>query len=155
MSPWSGPCRIQPSRIFLCLFSSWISIHLPRQPSYPVFDQISISAVSIRLCLSPARLPMEPFPLGGQSCAEPAKTLSTIFYDLSDFCTRSAGQPITRLETLLILRLILTSSPSGFSLQPGISGQSGQRARVRGMQMTVSARNFFSSDCLIAGTGDP
>jgi hypothetical protein len=95
-------------------------------------------------------------PLGGQSCAEPAKTLSTIFYDFSDFCTRPAGQPITRLETLLILRLILTSSLSGSSLQPGIFGQNGQRARVRGdANDGVSPQFFFPPDCLIAGTGDP
>jgi hypothetical protein len=41
---------ISLSSFFLDLYS------LPRQPSYPVFDQISISAVSIRLCLSHARL---------------------------------------------------------------------------------------------------
>lgn len=28
--------------------------------------------------------PWNIFPLGGQSCAEPAKTLSTVFYDVSD-----------------------------------------------------------------------
>ena len=71
------------------------------------------------------------------------RKLCRLFSDFSDFRTRSAGQPIKRLETLLILRLILTSSLSGFSLQPGIFDQTDQRPRVRGMQMTVSARNYF------------
>lgn len=126
-------------------FSSWISIHsaLPDSP-YPVFDQISISAVSIRLCLLPARFqPHETFSDWVDNLALSLRKLWRLFSVFSDFCTRSAGQPITRLETLLILWLILTSSPFGFSLQPGIFGQNDQRARLREMQTTASARNFF------------
>lgn len=148
MSPQSGPCRIQPSRIFLCFlfFLDLYSFCTPRQPSYPVFDQISISAVLIRLCLSPARFqPHEAFADWVVTPALSLRKLCRLFSVFSDSCTRSAGQPIARLETLLILWLILMSSPFGFSLQPGIFGQNDQRARLRGMQMTVSARNFFFS----------
>lgn len=151
--PGTRSCRLRADHVafsllgYFFIFFSRISIYsfcTPRQPSYPVFDQISISAVSIRLCLSPARLqPHETFADWVVTPALSLRKLCRLFSVFSDSCTRSAGQPITRLETLLILWLILTSSPFGFSLQPGLFGQIDQRARLRGMQMTVSARNFF------------
>lgn len=149
--PGTRSCRLRADHValsplgyfFLFFLLDLYSFCTPRQPSYPVFDQISISAVSIRLCLSPARLqPHETFADWVVTPALSLRKLCRLFSVFSDSCTRSAGQPIARLETLLILWLILTSSPFGFSLQPGIFGQNDQRARLRGMQMTVSARNF-------------
>lgn len=125
--PGTRSCRLRADHVafsllghfFVFFFLDLYSFCTPQQPSYPVFDQISISAVSIRLCLSPARLqPHGPFADWVVTPALSLRILCRLFSVFSDSCTRYAGQPIARLETFLILWLIFTSSPFGFSLQP-------------------------------------
>jgi hypothetical protein len=99
---------------------------------------------------------MEPFPWGGQSCAEPAKTLSAIFYDFfeflyplcgtTDYTSRNASD-IAAYSYVFALWFLFTTWhlwsewPEGKSKGDANDG--------------VSPQFFFSSDCLIAGTGDP
>lgn len=102
------------------LISPWISILLHSETAFlSVLDLISTSAVSIRHCISAARLfsireAVQTFH------AELLMALTTVFFSFFGFLVPVlTGQPITQSRNAVQMAAILMSCPSR-NLRPGI-----------------------------------